>query len=92
MSCRVFSRTAEQYVMNRLVEIALSMGVTLIVGEYVPTKKNGVVKNLYSELGFHRLEDGEDGRRWGLALDHSDINPLTTFIVSRRPESILSTG
>ena len=85
MSCRIFSRTAEQYIMNRLVEIAVSTRVTRVVGEYVPTQKNGVVKNLYSELGFHRLEGGEDGRWWELALDHSDIKPLTTFIGLWRP-------
>ena len=85
MSCRIFSRTAEQYIMNRLVEIAVSTRVTRVVGEYVPTQKNGVVKNLYSELGFHQLEGGEDGRWWELALDDSDNNPLTTFIGLGRP-------
>jgi FkbH-like protein len=52
MSCRIFSRTAEQFMLARLLEAARAEGVTRILGEYVATEKNGVASGLYSALGF----------------------------------------
>ena len=65
MSCRVFSRTVEQFMMSRLVEIACTLLVSRIVGEYLPTKKNGVVADLFYQLGFKKLPGGAF---WELAL------------------------
>ncbi len=59
MSCRIFSRTAEQFILRGLLEIARARGATRLVGEYRPTAKNGVVARLYSQLGFERARDGE---------------------------------
>lgn len=52
MSCRIFSRSAEQFILRGLIAIAGSMGTKRLVGEYVPTPKNGVVAELYLRLGF----------------------------------------
>jgi len=64
MSCRVFSRTAERFVMAGLLELARERGARTIIGEYLPTAKNGVVARLYADLGF-TARDGE-GCRWEL--------------------------
>jgi FkbH-like protein len=66
MSCRVFFRTAEQYILCRLVELARARGCNRIVGEYLPTEKNGVASSIYSKLGFTPLDDS--GREWELDL------------------------
>lgn len=58
MSCRVFSRTAEQYMLRGLIEQARLMGATWLIGEYVTTSKNGVVAELYPKLGFVPRESG----------------------------------
>lgn len=58
MSCRVLKRGMEGFVMNRLVRCASEQGFTTIAGEYLPTKKNGMVSKLYEDLGFARREDG----------------------------------
>lgn len=58
MSCRIFSRTAEQFIMRALVEEARARGLSRIVGEYAATPKNGVVAELYPRLGFDALRPG----------------------------------
>lgn len=52
MSCRVFSRSAEQYVLRGLLALARGRGVKRLLGEYLPTPKNDVVAALYPRLGF----------------------------------------
>jgi FkbH-like protein len=54
MSCRVFARTVEQFIISELLDYARTLGAKQIAGEYVATEKNGVVANLYRSLGFER--------------------------------------
>ena len=56
MSCRIFSRSAEQFIMRGLIGIAADLGATRVFGEYHPTPKNDVVSELYSRLGFSAVE------------------------------------
>ncbi|HMK89524.1 MAG TPA: HAD-IIIC family phosphatase [Methylocystis sp.] len=65
MSCRVFSRSAEQGIFNHLVDVAKARGARRLVGKYTPTAKNGVVAELYPNLGF--TPAGEEGV-WRVAL------------------------
>jgi FkbH-like protein len=53
MSCRVFGRQAEFEAMNIAVEAALRIGVRGFRAEYVPTAKNGLVRELFPDLGFN---------------------------------------
>lgn len=52
MSCRVLKRDVEKFVTNELVTIAKDLGLKRIVGEYLPTPKNVIVKDHYKKLGF----------------------------------------
>lgn len=63
MSCRVFARTVEQFIMNKLVDFALAQGQGAIFGEYRPSPKNEVVAGLYERLNFVPY-----GRGWRLNL------------------------
>ena len=56
MSCRVFGRQLEFEAMNIAVETVLRRGARTIRADYIPTTKNGVIAELYSSLGFTRLE------------------------------------
>jgi FkbH-like protein len=56
MSCRIFSRSAEQFIMRGLIRIAAGLGAKQVLGEYVPTPKNDVVAGLYRGLGFSAVE------------------------------------
>ncbi len=52
MSCRVFSRSAEAFLMRALVEHVRARGALRILGERRPTAKNAVIADLYPRLGF----------------------------------------
>ena len=71
MSCRIFSRTAEPFILRGLLAIAAERGAARIVGEYIPTARNGVVADLWQRLGFRRADalwvrDVADGASDGL--------------------------
>ncbi len=76
MSCRVLKRGMENFVLNTMVGIARSHGCSELVGEYIATPKNGMVKNHYSDLGFSR--DGE-----GYVLTIADFKERKTFIKNK---------
>ena len=58
MSCRVLKRGMEHFTLNTMVAQAREKGFKWIVGEYLPTLKNGMVKEHYDRLGFTPLGDG----------------------------------
>jgi FkbH-like protein len=70
MSCRVFGRQLEYEAMNLAVEAARERGVRAIYGDYIPSAKNGVIKDLYQSLGFVQESGGESGpSRWLMPLE-----------------------
>jgi FkbH-like protein len=71
MSCRVFGRELEFEAMNIAVESARRRGVRTFRASYIPTKKNGVIRDLYASLGFTRSDPGTaagHGIQWQLSL------------------------
>lgn len=67
MSCRVLGRRVEEIMIAALVRFAAAQGAAHIIGEYLPTAKNGQVAGLYPKLGF--AEGGlsaEDGKLFRL--------------------------
>jgi FkbH-like protein len=80
MSCRVFSRTAEEFMMNGAVELGRQLGARRLVGQYVATAKNAVVAELYPRLGF--VSDPDRGTGWW-TLDIGQVPvPLSTFVTA----------
>lgn len=73
MSCRVFNRGMEDFVMNTIVEITRWNGFRAILGEYLPTAKNVIVKDLLAECGFI-----EEGGLW--RLDTTTYEARSCFI------------
>lgn len=55
MSCRVLKRGMEEFIVNKILQTAAAHGCGKVVGEYVPTAKNAMVKDLYEKLGFVRV-------------------------------------
>ena len=80
MSCRVLKRTMEEFIVNSMIEAAKAAGYKKVVGEYLPTKKNGMVADIYPRMGF---TDAGGGR---FVTDTGNFKPLDTFI-SRRENS-----
>lgn len=82
LSCRVFSRTAETFILRALVLWAREQGASTLVGEYRATARNAVVADLYARLGFAVLSD--DGRWWQRELA-APLDDLTSAIAEASP-------
>jgi hypothetical protein len=61
LSCRAMGRTVERGMFAHLAGWLQRRGAQTLVGEYVPTKKNAPVKDLFPALGF-RPSGGRDHR------------------------------
>ena len=68
MSCRVLKRGMEDFTLNILVDYAFQNGFKKIIGEYLPTAKNKMVKELYPSLGFDAI-DGVETAQWVLNVE-----------------------
>jgi FkbH-like protein len=73
MSCRVLKRGMEEFVLNTVVDHLRKHHFKNLKGEYIPTAKNGMVKDHYKKLGF-----SQNGEFWDLAIDN--YSPKQTFI------------
>jgi FkbH-like protein len=63
MSCRVLGRGMEEFIVNELAALARGVGCRRLVGRYVPSRKNGLVADLYRRLGFAVSADGAEWSR-----------------------------
>ena len=73
MSCRVLKRGLEEFIVNQMAGRARARGIGRLLGEYLPTAKNKMVKDLYAQMGFT-----ERGGGWELSLP--DFKDRKTFI------------
>jgi FkbH-like protein len=82
MSCRVLGRQVEPTTLNLVAAQAQALGARRLVGEYVPTKKNAMVRDHYERLGFSvTARDAAGGSR--AVLDLANFTPAETFIQVR---------
>jgi len=79
MSCRVLGRQVEPTTLNLIAQEALKLGARRLVGEYIPTKKNGMVKDHYARLGFTVMKRDEAGGNRNI-IDLASFKPAETFI------------
>ena len=69
MSCRVFKREMELAMLDSLIAYARQKGHIKIVGTYLPTKTNILVKDLYREIGFTLTQEKGTGEStWSLDI------------------------
>jgi FkbH-like protein len=61
MSCRVFGRKVEDRIFRDVARRARVLGAKTLVGEYIETPKNDIVRNLYPRLGCS--ERGRQGEK-----------------------------
>lgn len=62
MSCRVMGRKLEEVIINELA----SKYKKKMIGEYIPTKKNAPVKELYDKLGFVFVAENDGCKKYEL--------------------------
>lgn len=91
MSCRVIGRTADAEMLARLSRIALARGYRVLRGTYVPTAKNGLVKDLYGKFGFTLAGERDGVTTW--TYDLAARGPIESgFIESAAPEEVIADG
>ncbi len=79
MSCRVLQRGVESFTMNNIFSYAARLGAKRVVGHYLPTAKNDMVKGFFKSFGFEKVADGDGGAsQWALAVDA--YRPRQTFM------------
>lgn len=80
MSCRVLKRGMEDFTLNIMTEKAKAAGYKRIIGEYLPTAKNKMVENHYSDLGFNKIEGTETAQ---YELDVESYQPRECYIETK---------
>lgn len=55
MSCRVLKRGMEEFIADKILSLAAEQGFRKVIGEYLATPKNAMVKDLYERMGFTRV-------------------------------------
>ena len=81
ISCRVLGRRVEEPMLGSLLCYAAAQGFKYVVGEHIPTAKNGQVSNLFDRLGFARLAENEKGERryqWDVTARKFEISKCFT--------------
>jgi FkbH-like protein len=87
MSCRVLQRGVEQLAMNKIFDYARQGRYESVVGQYIPTAKNMMVKSFFEQFGFHRTAPSEEGAtHW--RLDPAEYAPRKVFIGEPAAETI----
>ena len=71
MSCRVLGRGVEQAVLAEVARAAIAAGKDSLVGRFIPSGRNNLVKDHYEKLGF--VSDGDD---WRLILQSFEFPKL----------------
>lgn len=80
MSCRVLKRGMEHFTLNTIVRYARENGFERIIGEYIPTAKNGMVADHYLRLGFSPMPEAPNRL---FVLDVASFEPKTCFITTQ---------
>jgi FkbH-like protein len=78
MSCRVLSRGVEDFVLGKVVEVARKLGVPRINAEYIPSAKNGMVRDFYARMGFEEVSNENGRTQW--VLEPASFEGRSTFM------------
>ena len=87
MSCRVLGRKVEETILADLVARARSLGARRLIGEYIATPKNTLVRELYPRLGFTEIGRSGASVRYALALADAAAMAGTELIAMGEPRT-----
>jgi len=90
MSCRVLKREMEIAMLDGIAERARDKGIGRLLGTYIPTAKNGMVKDHYEKLGFSPVVSSDtprgeqnDSTTWSLDIVNYQLRSSHIRIVER---------
>lgn len=82
MSCRVIGRSLEDLMLNMIQNLAKKSDVHQILGQYIPTERNILVKDFYKSKNF-RLLESEKGY-WMLDILDSPLPENSIIEIDRK--------
>lgn len=75
LSCRILGKGIEVVFLKKVFQMLLADGITNLVAEYLPTKKNPLVSDFYEKLGFTCVSESENGsKKYEADLASLDLN------------------
>ena len=80
MSCRVLGRQVEIAALQDIVLNARDQGALELVGFYIPTDRNIIVKDHYKKLGFNKVSEDENLEVWSLNLKNYKFRKIPMII------------
>ena len=78
MSCRAMGRHLEAWMLLQIIAQSKRLGIKYVLGEYVETNKNIIVKNFYNKYGFKKIRIDKINTNLKGALFGSDLFILST--------------
>jgi len=82
MSCRVLGRGVETAVLNEIAARMAEHNVDVLIGKFIPSPRNEMVRDHYQKLGFRRLGETSGNIVWELRLNK--FKPLPVAITGNR--------
>ena len=82
MSCRVVGRAIETAFLGALLKELAERGVRTVRAAYIPTRKNGLVRDFYRSAGFSPLATEGETEHWLWEMGSAEL-PGTNFISVR---------
>ena len=76
MSCRVLCRRVEEAVLQDIVTHAAQAGATRLVGRYIPSARNVIVKDHYKKLGFQQASEIDNIETWELDIHNYEFTSV----------------
>lgn len=76
LSCRVIGRKVETVLINKIIKDAKMSGIKQLIGEYIPTNKNSVVKDFYKINNFSLSKNNNGITIWGTDLYNREVEFL----------------
>jgi FkbH-like protein len=92
MSCRVLGRRVEETILQYLVGQARAKGITEIIGRYIPTAKNGLVREHFARLGFVQTGSHNGETTWLLVVSSYCEKNLPLKVDLQRERRLASAG
>ena len=83
MSCRVLKRQVEEEIVNEIMRLARLRSCSHVLGTFLPSAKNGMVRQLYPQMGFNPVSESPE--RSDYQADVESFKTFTTQIqIARR--------
>lgn len=73
LSCRILGKGIEEAFLKKVLEYIKDSGIYFVSAQYVPTAKNGMVKDFYDHCGFVCVNEAAGEKKYQIDLETADL-------------------